>query len=283
MTAPARQPDAPPDDPGPSAALAAQVVATLPQVAGAAWVPLAGGRVNRLWQAGAVVVKLYAAAGGSPLFPNDAVAEADALRFAAPHGLAPELLGAGPHGDACWIAYAHVAGQPWRQGAAVAGRLLARLHALPAPDGLPLRTGGSTAVLAAAAVMGGAPWPAPADPGIAAAPPAPLHGDPVPGNIIVGPRGARLIDWQCPGRGDPAEDLALFLSPAMQWLYRGVPLSGDEVGEFLAAYGDAATVARYRALAPVLHWRIAAHCRWRARRGDAGYARAMALERPLCG
>jgi hypothetical protein len=67
----------------------------------------------------------------------------------------------------------------------------------------------------------------------------------------------------------------------MQWLYRGAPLSADETSAFLSAYGNPATIARYRALAPVLHWRIAAHCAWRAARGDTDYAQAMRLESAL--
>ena len=34
----------------------------------------------------------------------------------------------------------------------------------------------------------------------------------------------RLIDWQCPALGDPAEDIACFLSPAMQVIYGAGPL-----------------------------------------------------------
>jgi hypothetical protein len=37
-------------------------------------------------------------------------------------------------------------------------------------------------------------------------------------------------------------------------------------------------VARYNALRPLFHWRMAAYCLWRAARGDIGYAQAAALE-----
>ena len=76
----------------------------------------------------------------------------------------------------------------------------------------------------------------------------------------------------------PPEDLAAFLSPAMHWLYTGSCLTADQSATFLAGYPDAITRARYAALAPVLHWRIAAHCAWKARRGDADYAQALRLE-----
>jgi aminoglycoside phosphotransferase (APT) family kinase protein len=260
----------------PPPALRAAAAAHLPAPQ-APWRPLRGGRVNRLWRVGGAVVKQFDPAGDSPLFPNSAADEAAALRFAAPQGLAPALRAAGPD----WVIRSHAPGRPWRSDPGLAARLLARLHALPPPASFAPRPGGSAAILAQAAAIG-APWPAPADPGIGPpARPAPLHGDPVPGNILVHRGSALLIDWQCPAAGDPAEDIALFLSPAMQWLYRGAPLSADDTAAFLAAYGDAAAVARYRALAPLLHWRIAAHCAWRARRGDAGYARALRLEQAL--
>lgn len=249
------------------------VARLLPVAVAEPWTVLRGGRVNRLWRVGDVVIKLYAPAGASPLFPNDADAEAAALAWGAPLGLSPGLLARG----AGWIAYSHVPGLPWEAGPAVAATALVRIHAQPAAP-FPQRPTGSAAWLSAARQM--APGlPAPADPGV---PPLerlhPIHGDAVAANLIIGAAGATMVDWQCPAMADPAEDLATFLSPAMQWLYRGAPLTPAEHAAFLAAYPDAMIVARYRALAPVLHHRIAAHCAWKAARGSADYARAMALE-----
>ncbi len=258
------------------------VHAACPGLAGLPWRPEAGGRVNRLWRVGAAMVKQVRAEGASPLFPNSAAVEAEALRRLAPQGLAPRLLAAGEG----WVAYARVPGRAWRAGPQVAARTLHALHLLPAAGtGLPFRDAamGSAAVLAQAgaiaAACGGPVPPPPPDPGV----PAParrglVHGDAVAGNLIVGAAGAVWIDWQCPALGDPAEDLAAFLSPAMQLLYRGRPLAADEASAFLAAYPDPATVDRYRRLAPVLHWRLAVHCLWRAGRGAPGYAAAARLE-----
>ena len=100
----------------------------------------------------------------------------------------------------------------------------------------------------------------------------------MPGNIITGPQGITLIDWQCPALGDPAEDLAAFLSPAMQWLYRGQTLTPDQEQVFLSAYPNPETTARYRALKPLFHWRMAAHCLWKSERGAQDYATALRLE-----
>jgi aminoglycoside phosphotransferase (APT) family kinase protein len=59
-----------------------------------------------------------------------------------------------------------------------------------------------------------------------------------------------LIDWQCPAVGDPCEDIAIFLSPAMQLAYRGTVLSRAEEQVFLTAYSDASTLKRYANIAP---------------------------------
>ena len=64
----------------------------------------------------------------------------------------------------------------------------------------------------------------------------------------------------------------------MMWLYTGriVPVGWAEA--LFAAYPSPQTVARSRALRPLYLWRIAAHCAWKAARGDADYARALRIE-----
>ncbi len=254
----------------------------------AAWHTLRGGRSNRLWRVGARVVKLYRPGGRvSPLFANAPHAEAAVLDHLAGTGLAPRLRGRiwTPAGDC--VVYDYQPGASWRAGPAPVGRLLARLHALRGPA-LEADPGGAARLIrhtrAMLAACGGAAArrlaaqaPRPAAPPLRRL--ALVHGDAVPGNVIVTRDGPVLIDWQCPARGDPCTDLALFLSPAMQHLYRGRPLADAERAAFLAAYGAPATRIRYRALAPLLHWRIAAHCLWRARRGAPGFRRAFDLER----
>lgn len=268
-----------PDATPPPEALIASVLARFPGIAQADWALLAGGRVNRLWRVGPLVIKAYDAAGGSPLFPNDPDAEARALTLAAPLGLAPPLAAQGSG----WIAYHHASGTPWRADPALAARLLARVH------GVAVRTRtfrrppiGPGAVAAQARLIAeacrGALPPLPLPPALPLPARAFLHGDAVAGNLIVSGEEGVLIDWQCPALGDPVDDLATFLSPAMQMLYRGAPLTGEESRAFLAAYPDPATVARYHAMAPLLHWRIAAHCLWRAERGAQGYRQALELE-----
>ena len=65
----------------------------------------------------------------------------------------------------------------------------------------------------------------------------------------------------------------------MQQVYRGGPLTGQEIDTFLAAYGAPEITARYRALAPVYHWRMAAYCQWKMEHGSPEYARGLELER----
>ena len=99
-----------------------------------------------------------------------------------------------------------------------------------------------------------------------------LHGDVVADNIIDTPQGLCLIDWQCPAAGDAAEDLAIFLSPAMQYIYGKRSLSEADEMAFLDAYGDANVTRRYRRLALSFCWRMAAYCLWKKQRGDTDYA-----------
>ena len=100
----------------------------------------------------------------------------------------------------------------------------------------------------------------------------------MPGNIVAHDGTLTLIDWQCPQIGDPTEDLALFLSPAMQQVYRGAPLSAAEEAAFLDRYPDPQLVARYLALRPWYHWRMAAYCLWRDQRDGRMPSRAFDLE-----
>ncbi len=277
--------------------LKAFVVETGLIAAQAAWVPLAGGRTNRIWRIGsgadALVCKLFGADAGSLLFPNDPSAEARIMRHLGGEnraaGLAADMVAelATPLGP-CLI-YRHVPGTAWTPGDPVAwvARALARLHRLAPVAGL-RRVGSGSAALAAQGreILDQCKSPA-ADRlrdampvGEVAGPVAGtlLHGDPVPGNVIIGERGVTLIDWQCPALGDPCDDLATFLSPAMQLVYAGASLDGATERAFLAAYADGGVVARLSRLRPWFHWRMAAHCLWKAERGQPGYDAGMDLE-----
>lgn len=246
---------------------------------------MAGGRSNHVWRAGALAVKLYETARENPLFDNDPVLERDSLTAMAGTGMVPHVADHGTFEGRAWLAYAHITGTPWVEDPAHVAQLLGRLHDQPAWPGLRRGSNGSADLAAQAESI-----LARCDEGAALAALAPagqvpplsrrqvIHGDPVPGNLLAHDGTLTLIDWQCPQLGDPAEDLNLFLSPAMQFLYRGEVLSRAEEDAFLAAYPDPRVVSRTLALKPWFHWRMAAYCLWKAERGSETDREALALE-----
>ncbi|MDE4300309.1 aminoglycoside phosphotransferase family protein [Phaeobacter gallaeciensis] len=246
---------------------------------------LTGGRSNHVWRMGDLVVKLFEPGRKNPLFANDPLREIAALSALSGTGMVPHLVTSGHFEGRHWLAYSHIEGAPWQRGAAEVARLLGRLHDQPVFAGVPAGVNGS-AMLAAqtesilSQTQGGADLRTLRPAG--QVPPASrtslIHGDPVPGNLVAHDGTLTLIDWQCPQRGDPAEDLALFLSPAMQFLYRGKVLSRAEEAAFLAAYPDRLVAERTEALKPWYHWRMAAYCLWKAEQGGAQDRAAMQLE-----
>lgn len=246
-----------------------------PSLAAAVWHPLTGGRTNHVWRVGGLVIKSYTLDAATPLFPNDPQAEARALEVFSPLGLAPALRARG----ADWVIYDHIPGSMWQGDPEPVALALHRLHSVTGVKGFrPLPNG--TAALrqdALRVAQGSGLSSLPDVPDLPPVAPCPVHADAVAGNVVLSANGAMLIDWQCPGLGDPAEDIATFLSPLMQWLYTGRVLTADQRARFLAAYPDPATVDRFRALEPLFNWRLRAHCAHRAARGDDDYARALAI------
>ncbi|SMP07452.1 phosphotransferase family protein [Shimia sagamensis] len=255
------------------------------------WQPLFGGRTNTAWHgiceaSQDVVLKLYAGPALNPLFPNDPEAEAALLHLLAPRGIAPAFLaGFDTQAGRCNL-YEHLPGETWQAATAPVAQLMRHLHGVAPPSGLRRSPDGSAALLdQVSAIVSrcetGLDFLT-ALPRVVVEPSgrnALLHSDIVPGNLIQNADGLHLIDWQCPAIGDPCEDLAVFLSPAMQQVYRGKPLLDTEVATFLMAYGDAGVVARYRQLAPFYHARMAAYCLWQIENGRPDYAAGLQVER----
>lgn len=248
--------------------------------ASAGWQRLGGGRTNHIWRVttgdSALVVKLYATPTLNPLFPNDPDSEAAVLTHLSDAGLAPALVATLDTNLGAVLIYTHLAGPDWSDETPGVARLLGALHDIPPPSGLRQAPDGSAALHRQTQAILAKCQSSQALELAAACPPgevepchrqALLHGDPVPGNIIQTTAGLRLIDWQCPAIGDPCEDLALFLSPAMQLAYRGAALLPDQAEAFLATYPDQEIVDRYRRLAPWYHWRMAAYCLWKHEQG----------------
>lgn len=247
----------------------------------ARWTPLAGGRTNKSWRVDlptqSVVVKVFGPSGINPMFPNDPNAEIAVLRHLEGMRLAPAYLDDFLSRDGHCVVYTHLSGQTWQVGSSQIAQLLCRVHSVPVPENLREAPDGSHAIeRQTERILIHCPrsrvqhiWARRPKKVI---PPRGricfLHGDPVPGNI-VGEQGAwRLIDWQCPAVGDPCEDIAIFLSPAMQLAYRGTILREKERQAFLATYADQDIVQRYMSLAAWYHWRMAAYCLWLESRGN---------------
>ncbi|MCF1710641.1 phosphotransferase [Tabrizicola sp. J26] len=265
-----------------SPSLRRTIEAALPRLAGFDWVPLTGGRTNHLWRVGDQVVKVFDSSQASPLFPNDGAAEVAALRCFGPLGLAPQLTASG----AGWIAYGFLSGSTWQADPRPVAEMLHRLHTSrpdPRPTFRNLPSGGAAIIAQTEAILSeckdrlplGEVSTVQPGPRLVA---VPIHSDIVPGNLIVDAGSVTAIDWQCPALGDPTEDLATFLSPAMQWLYRGRVLTVEERAAFLGAYPDQAVIERLTSLLPAYRLRMAAHCLWRAERGATDYGTALKLE-----
>lgn len=80
------------------------------------------------------------------------------------------------------------------------------------------------------------------------------------GTILATGEGARLIDWQFAGLGDPVEDIVCFVSPGLAMLYGLHPLVAHAEEMFLQHYPDQETVGRFVEERNAYHWRLAAYC-----------------------
>lgn len=271
------------------------VVQKLPWAAEGSWTALFGGRTNSAWRIErkdqAAVLKLYRSATQNPFFPNDPAKEALMLRHLEEHRIAPRLLAdfKSPLGHC--ILYQAVPGQPWTSDVGPVAKLVRTLHRIAPPKGLRRLPNGSSEILQQATrilkLCDQTDELEAALPKLSVPPSNAqtlLHGDIVAGNLIQNTRGVFLIDWQCPAVGDPCDDLALFLSPAMQQLYRGAPLNEKEEAEFLGAF-DPATNIRLRMLRPAFHYRMAAYCLWQSQNDhpdyDEGYRAELAALKSL--
>lgn len=240
---------------------------------------LTGGYLNHVYRVtggfGDWVVKRFRRQFDLALFPNLADMEARALALLGPHDIAPRSIGFYPDAAGDVLVYEFYGGRSWPGAAAVpdvgaVAGLLRRLHALTV-NGFREGPIAPSAILA----QGEEYLIVPADrlafdalrPELIEMPLLPrrslLHTDTGPGNLILGDGGLRLIDWQCPALGDPAEDLCAFLSPAFQILYDCPPLQALQRRDFLAAYGDTETIRRFHLLEPFFHWRMATYCAMR--------------------
>lgn len=263
--------------------------------ANAVWTALTGGRTNRVWRVqaadGDFVCKLYRGRDDNPLFANDPHAEFACLTALAGQSIAPEPGRILERAAGTVLLYRYLEGPVWRRNVEPVAELLRRVHAISPPVGLRNSPVGADAVLAQAEGILASVSDSAARlllefrPAVEAPPPALcfLHGDVVPANLLQTPEGLRLIDWQCPALGDPADDLACFLSPAMQVVYGRGPLDAEQAEAFLLAYDDPRVAERYRAMRPAYNYRMAAYCLWRVQQGNPDYRTAFEAELAVLG
>ncbi len=263
--------------------------------------PMSGGYWNDVLRLdtdhGPLVLKHYRAVLPGTLFPNLPDAEARALSALAGCAVAPELVGFWDREQV--LLYTYVEGTVWdgdvgavadllRRKAAVGGQgfravpmtsaaILAEGDALFAP----CRDDALTRHLRALR-----PKPGPPPPQGWCAAPRLIHTDIGATNLIGAGAGLRLIDWQCPASGDPAEDAYSFLSPAFQILNLRAPLPKALRARFLSRLDDPDLCARLAVLQPAFAWRMAGYCCRRMQTAEDArvrdrYARAAQAEADL--
>ncbi len=242
---------------------------------------LHGGRTNLVFRCGELVVKLYRPDQANALFGNSSADEFLALTTLKGSGIAPEPIASLQCSAGPLLVYHHVHGASWTSDPEKVAILLGQLHARPLPD-LPMATFNPESIAATGRRLlessGPLDFACPTIPTLPPVAPAFIHGDITANNIVVAGDRLTLIDWQCARIGDPAEDLAGFLYPAMQVMFGPGLLSREQMELFLAAYPDPNVIARYRTLAPLFHWRMAAYCQWQVAQGMREYDQGLRAE-----
>ncbi|TDL84932.1 aminoglycoside phosphotransferase family protein [Meridianimarinicoccus aquatilis] len=235
-----------------------------------------------------LVLKIAQTRTGDPLFPIRPRVEAAVMQNLAPRGLCAQPVDAFAYGTAQCLIYHYLPGT----SRAVPGPALARLlrkvhetqfphrHTLPQSADLP-----APLILRARAFLADHPNAQnlmdaihSASQRSATAGQSLLHGDPVPGNVVMNGSHPMLIDWQCACLGDPSRDIAIAISPAMQVIHDRPPLSHDQIQVFLNAYGRPDLSERVKMLSPARHAAMIGHCLWRLDQGDTAYANALTAE-----
>lgn len=252
------------------------------------WQAQTGGRTNKVWRlrgASDLICKLYLDASENPLYANTPLAEYECLRGLAGTDVAPDAHGfvETPFGSV--LLYHYIAGRVWDGDTAAVAALLGRVHALTPPSDLRILSGDVVDVAAQGLdILDKIKGQNGRElhtfcPDVSVDPTAPvlIHTDVVAGNLIYGENGLRLIDWQCPALGDPVVDIAMFLSPAMHFIYGKSPLKSHEKDTFLDVINPTLRL-RYERVGLLYHWRMAAYCLWRSEQGMVDYSEAALLE-----
>ena len=252
------------------------------------WYIQTGGRTNKVWRLSGeedYTCKLYLETGNNPLFNNSPEEEYKCLLWLEGSDIAPKPYKflKTPFGKV--LLYNFIKGETWSHGVETVSELLTRIRNHKYPKGLCILSGCPSDIKQTGIEITNrlnsyhknilnmiCP-----DISIPDIEPVLLHTDVVPGNLILGDKGLRLIDWQCPAIGDPIVDIMMFLSPGMHEIYGSGKLSMKDHEAFLMNLTPKLR-NRYNILGPLYHWRLAAYCFWKVEQGFIEYEKAALAE-----
>ena len=252
------------------------------------WHAQTGGHTNKVWRLVGeedLICKLYLETKNNPLFNNIPEAEYECLLWLDGSDIAPKPYKylKTPFGEV--LLYDYIQGHKWSHNVDIVSELLTRVRKHKYPKGLrtlsnlpsDIKQTGIEIINMLNSYHKNILIKICPDVSISDIEPVLLHTDVVPGNLILGDEGLRLIDWQCPAIGDPIVDITIFLSPAMHEIYGSGKLSMADHETFLMNL-NCQLRSRYYLFGPLYHWRLAAYCFWKAERGFIEYENAALAE-----
>jgi thiamine kinase-like enzyme len=252
------------------------------------WNLQSGGRTNIVWRLTGekdLICKLYLETKNNPLFNNSPEAEYASLLCLDGSNIAPKPYKylKTPFGEI--LLYNYIKGQTWSHDVDAVSELLSRTRKHKPPKGLrilsnfpsDIKQNGFEIINKLNNYHKNKLIKICPDVSISDIEPVLLHTDVVPGNLILGDNGLRLIDWQCPAIGDPIVDIVMFLSPGMHEIYGSGKLSMKDHEAFLMSLTSELR-NRYNTIGTLYHWRLAAYCFWKAEQGFIEYENAALAE-----
>ena len=247
-----------------------------------------GGQTNKVWRLTGekdLICKLYLETKTNPLFNNIPEAEYRCLLWLEGSNIAPKPYKflKTPFGEV--LLYNFISGETWSHDVKAVSELLTRIRNHKCPKGLrtlsnlpsDIKQTGFEIINKLNSFHKNKLIKICPDVSISDIEPVLLHTDVVPGNLILGDNGLRLIDWQCPAIGDPIVDIMMFLSPGMHEIYGPGKLSMKDHEAFLMSLTSNLR-NRYNIIGPLYHWRLAAYCFWKAEQGFIEYENAALAE-----
>ena len=252
------------------------------------WHAQTGGQTNKVWRLVGeqdLICKLYLETKTNPLFNNMPAVEYECLIWLDGSGIAPKPYKylKTPFGEV--LMYNYIKGKTWSHDVGTVSELLSRIRKHKCPKGLrilpnlpsDIKQSGLEIINKLNTYHKNKLIKICPNVSISGIDPVLLHTDVVPGNLILGDEGLRLIDWQCPAIGDPIVDIIMFLSPGMHKIYGSGKLSMKDHETFLMNHTSKLR-SRYNILGPLYHWRLAAYCFWKAEQGFIEYENAALAE-----